>query len=229
MLKKLKKILSACESKETFFKRIEKLYSKYSKEYRYIERAYDDAEEAFSDKYRDGGEEYFSHLCAVAIILIDYLFIFERKDLNIPAYQIIAAALLHDIVEDCSEWTLERILRDYGRDVALLLDYVSKRPKSNFKNIAEQRNFYHGRFITAPIEFFLIKLSDRLHNQMTLWCCDKEKVSFKIYETKEYYIPWARKWGILAHELEETVITLEKSLEKYFKNCLLEANKSKTE
>lgn len=227
MLKKLNRLLSASESKETFFKRIEKLYSKYTKEYRYIERAYDDAEEAFRDKLRDGGEEYFSHLRAVAIILIDYLYVFERKDLNIPAYQIIAAALLHDMVEDCPKWTLDKILRDYGRDVALLLDYVSKRPKSQFKNVSEQRKFYHDRFITAPIEFFLIKLADRLHNQMTLWCCDKEKVSFKIYETKEYYIPWAKKWGILAHELEETVIALEANLEEYFKNCLLEAKKKK--
>lgn len=227
MLKKLKILLSASESKETFFRRIEKLYSKFSREYRFIERAYDDAEEAFQDKHRDGGEEYFNHLRAVAIILIDYLYIFERKDLLIPAYQVIAAALLHDTVEDCPKWTLNRIFRDYGRDIAELLDYVSKRPKSDFKNVTEQRKFYHDRFINAPIEFFLIKLADRLHNQMTLWCCDKEKVSFKIYETKEYYIPWAKKCGILAHELEETIIILEANLEEYFKNCLLEAKKKK--
>jgi len=228
MLAKLQKILSASETKKTFFKRIERLYSKYSKEYRFIERAYDDAEEAFRDKNREGGDEYFTHLRAVALILIDYLYIFERIDLKIPAYQVIAAALLHDVIEDCPKWTLERIFRDYNEAVALLLDYVSKRPKTEFASIEEQRKFYHDRFVNAPFEFFLLKLPDRLHNQMTLWCCDKEKISFKIYETKEYYIPWAKKLGILAHELEETVILLENNLEEYF-NGLLAAQKTNGE
>lgn len=230
MLAKLNKILSASETKETFFIRIERLYSIYSKEYRFIERAYDDAVVAFRGKYRDSGEEYFTHLRAVAIILIDYLFIFERTDLKIPAYKIIAAALLHDVVEDCpDEWTLDRIFRDYTEDVALLLDYVSKRPKKDFPSVVEQRKFYHDKFVNAPIEFFLIKLADRLHNQMTLWSCDKDKVSFKIYETKEYYIPWARRLGILAHELQETVILLENNLEEYFNNLLEAQNQSHTE
>lgn len=224
MLRKLKKLLAAGESKQTFFRRIERLYPVYSKEYRFIERSYDDAEEAFRDKYRDSGDPYFIHLRSVAIILIDYLFVFERTDITIPAYKIIAAALLHDVVEDCpAAWPLSRILRDYGEEVALLLDYVSKRPKSDFKNKIEQLKFYHDRFVTAPIEFFLIKLADRLHNQMTLWSCDKQKVSDKIYETVEYYIPWAKKWGILVHELEATVITLRAKLESHFKECRMAA------
>lgn len=223
MLTKIENILLASESKETFFMRIERLYSKYSKEYRFIERAYDDAENAFKYVKRDGGEPYFTHVRAVAIILIDYLFIFNRIDLQIPAYEIIAAALLHDVVEDCENWSLERIRRDYGRNVAWLLDYVSKRPKSDFGgDKVAQLVFYHERFVTAPLEFFLIKLADRLHNQLTLWSCDEQKIRNKIIETKKYYIPWARKWGILAHELEATTEGFEERIAKHMKQCAIE-------
>jgi len=231
MLKKIKRILAANENRETFFKRIERYHSKYSRrrklfdgskynenEFEFIERAYNDAKEYFRNIYRQSGERYFEHLRSVAIILIDYLYIFERTDLKIPAYEIIVAALLHDIVEDCPEWNLERVRREYGPNVAWLLDYVSKRPKADFGGSTEaQLEFYHNRFITAPKEFFLIKLADRLHNQLTIWSCDTEKIRRKMLETLKYYIPWARKLGILAHELEATTENFEEKL----KECAL--------
>ncbi|MEA3323055.1 MAG: HD domain-containing protein [Patescibacteria group bacterium] len=220
MLKKIKKILAASENRQTFFARVERRYSRYSKEYKFIERAYDDAKDAFKYKKRDGGERYFEHVRAVAIILIDYLFIFQLTNLQIPAYKIVAAALLHDVVEDCSEWTLVRIEREYGRDVAWLLDYVSKRPKSDFGgDEVAQLEYYHIRFISAPFEFFLIKLADRLHNQLTLWSCDAEKIYRKHTETVKIYLPLARKWGILVHELEATTTGFKKRMKKHMKQC----------
>jgi len=221
-LHKIEDVLSCAESKKTFFIRIERLYSCFSKEHRFIERAYEDAKDAFRDVERDNGDPYLVHVRAVAIILIDYLFIFSRIDLRISAHEILAAALLHDVVEDCPEWSLSRINRDYGRNVAWLLDYVSKRPVAEFggdKN--KQLSFYHGRFVTAPLEFFLIKLADRLHNQLTLWSCDEQKIRNKIEQTKEYYIIWAKRWGILAHELEATTQDADKRIKEHIEQCAI--------
>jgi (p)ppGpp synthase/HD superfamily hydrolase len=220
-LHKIKQILSYAETHESFFNRVDRYYSRFSPEYSVIERAYEDAQHAFVEMYRDEGSPYFTHVRAVAIILIEYLFIFERMDLKIAAHKIIATALIHDNVEDRPDiWTLERVARDYGRDVAWLLDYVSKRPKADFDgDVQLQRDFYHSRFDTAPVEFFLVKLPDRLHNQMTLWSCDVAKIRNKILETQKYYIPWARKWGILAHELEATTDNFEVRLQQHMKQC----------
>jgi len=222
MLAKIQNILKASENRLTFFVRIERHYSRYSKEYKFIERAYDDAKDAFRHVKRQGGERYFEHLRAVAIILIDYVHIFELVNLEIPAYKIVAAALLHDIVEDCPEWNLSRIEKKYDVDVARLIDYVSKRPKKDFNNEEEQLNFYHSRFVTAPFEFFLIKLADRLHNQLTLWCCDVEKIRRKMLETQKYYIPWARRLNILSHELEATTQDFEERIVEHMKQCAIE-------
>jgi len=236
MLTKIKRILAASENRKSFFDRVERHHSEYAprrklfegsryseNEYEFIERAYDDGKEAVRGINRQSGERYFEHMRAVSIILMDYLFIFERIDLQIPAYKILAAALLHDVVEDCPDWDLERIKREYGHEVAWLLDYVSKRPKSQFNGNEEaQLEFYHNRFMTAPIEFFLIKLADRLHNQLTLWCCNPDKISRKMLETLKDYIPWARKLSILAHELEATTENFKERLEKHINQCAIE-------
>ncbi len=221
MLTKIRTILAATENRQTFFARIERHYSRYSKEYKFIERAYDDAKDAFRNIKRQGGDRYFEHLRAVAIILIDYLHIFELVDLRIPAYKVLAAALLHDTVEDCEEWNLLRIERRYDADVAELLDFVSKRPKEDFDTEEAQLDFYHARFPTAPFEFFLIKLADRLHNQLTLWCCDPDKIRRKMLETQKHYIPWARKLNILSHELEATTENFEEKIEKHMQQCAI--------
>jgi GTP pyrophosphokinase/guanosine-3',5'-bis(diphosphate) 3'-pyrophosphohydrolase len=211
-LHKVMTLLSYAEKESTFFDRILRFHSKFSREYRLIERAYDDAQNAFVEVYREKGEPYFTHVRAVAILLIEYLFIFERRDLKIAPHEIVAATLIHDNVEDRPDvWTLDRIARDYSREMALILDYVSKRPKSHFDGDKEkQAAFYHSRFATAPLEFFMVKLPDRLHNQITIWDRPEEKIRYKMWETQQFYLPFARQYGILAHELEETLVQLQK-------------------
>ncbi len=220
-LHKIQKILSHAENDKTFFARVQKYHSTFSPEYRMIERAYDNALYAFSEMYRDAGQPYFTHVRAVAIILMDYLHIYERTDLTIPPHELVIAALLHDNPEDRPDmWPLSRVARDYNDRVALLLDYVSKRPRSDFGNDEEkQLAFYHRRFMTAPLEFFLIKLADRLHNQLTLWTCDEQKIRRKVQETQEIYLPWARKKGILVHELEATIEGFEERIAKHLQTC----------
>ena len=220
-LHKIEKILKNAETEKTFFARVQKYHSVFSPEYKMIERAYDNALVAFSGVHREAGEPYFTHVRAVAIILMDYLYIYERMDLKIAPHLLIVAALLHDNPEDRPDiWPLSRVERDYNAQVALLLDYVSKRPKAVFDGDEEkQLLFYHRRFITAPLEVFLIKLADRLHNQLTLWSCDGSKIRRKINETFEIYLPWARKWGVLVHELEATTENFEERIEQHLQKC----------
>lgn len=220
-LHKIQKILSHAETEKSFFNRIEKYHSRYSQEYGMIERAYDNALHAFSEVYRDEGQPYFTHVRSVAIILIEYLHIYERVELSMPAHELVVTALLHDNPEDRPDiWPLARVARDYNTRVAMLLDYVSKRPRSDFGG-DEQRQlaFYHKRFMTAPLEFFFVKLPDRLHNQLTLWTCNEQKIRRKSHETDEIYIPIARRHGILVHELEATTENFEDRLLKHMQSA----------
>ncbi len=211
MLEKIKKILAAEENEKTFLARIEKVYSPFSREFNMVRDAYIFARTAFSGILRESGEPFFTHARAVAIILIDYLYIFERMDLRMGAHEVVVGALLHDVIEDCPDrMTLKIVRKIYGSDVAWILDYISKKPKSDIytgeKEILES---YYRRFHVAPQEFFLIKLADRLHNQLTIFTCSEEKIRRKNWETIHIYLPWARKTGILAHELEATVMKVE--------------------
>jgi GTP diphosphokinase / guanosine-3',5'-bis(diphosphate) 3'-diphosphatase len=221
-LHKIKRILSCAENEMTFFKKINRFHSVYSHEYKMIERAYDGALHAFSEMYRDAGGPYFAHVRSVLLILMEYLHIYERRDLTFAPWEIMCAALLHDNPEDRPDiWPLSRVERDFSRNVAFLLDYVAKRNVAHFNNDqGAQLQFYHTRLSLAPIiEILLLKLSDRLHNQLTLWSCDEIKIRRKMRETEEIYIPLARKWGVLAHELEATVEGFEDRLESHLRYC----------
>lgn len=190
--------LAAAENRKNFFRRVAYYYPTLDPRYRLIERAYNDAKDAFRGMYRDDGEtRYFEHIRAVALILLDYL--------RVRDYELVIAALLHDIVEDKDEWTIERVGLEYGERVAHLVEYLTKPSKSEYPEKGEREKVYHSRFEFAPREFFLIKLSDRFHNVYTLWACEEEKRRRKIEETRRYYLPHAEKHLILLHELEEVL------------------------
>lgn len=229
-LHKVENILSYAESEESFFERIKRYHSPYSEEYTMIARAYNNAMNAFSEIYRDRGEPYYTHVRAVAILMIDYLYVYERVGLRAAPHEIITAALLHDNPEDRPDiWPLERVERDYNCTVALMVDYVSKRPRAFFGgDERKQLDFFHCRlkfFHPYWTEVMMIKLADRLHNQMTLWTCDFDKIKRKMRETNDIYLPLARKSGILIHELEETTVNFEERLAKHKE--VLDANKNK--
>ena len=197
-------LMNESDTRKWFFQRVERKFSPYSKEHRKIELAYDDAERAFRDKLRDSGERYFQHIVSVAIIVLDYLRICDVDS--------IVAALLHDIVED-TDWMLDEIARKYGDNVANLLFFLTKPRKEEFGGSKELRDhLYHERFRMAPREFFFIKLSDRLHNLLTLWDCDEEKFERKVRETELYYLYYAERECILIHELEAAIQELRESM-----------------
>jgi guanosine-3',5'-bis(diphosphate) 3'-pyrophosphohydrolase len=196
--------LDLAKNREAFFNIIAAFYPRSDWRYKLIEKAYNDAKDAFRGKEREDGERYFEHIRAVTLILIMYL---RRTE-----YKLIVAALLHDIVEDCPQWTIERVEREYGLEIAVLVDFLTKPDMSGFKTKEERNHVYHFRFQHAPRDFFFIKLADRLHNTLTLGTCLKEKQLRKIAETKEHYLPHAERQFILFHEINEAVSLIEQAV-----------------
>lgn len=193
--------LNDAENRDSFFARIARYYPKSDFRYRLIERAYNYAKDAFRGKEREGGERYFEHIRAVTLFLLVYL--------RVKDYRLIIAALLHDNVEDIPSWTVERIRSEFDDYTAMLVEYLSK-PSKEFPDKIERDRVYHGRFKFAPREFFLIKLSDRLHNTLTLGSCTPEKIKRKIEETRTHYLPYAEEHLILIHEIEGAISEIEK-------------------
>lgn len=183
------------ENKETFFLRVEEHFFPLSDEYKKIDKAYEIAKHAFRNKKRDTGERYFEHLRSVALIIMCHLQIYD--------VDIICAALLHDIVEDCEDWTVDRIKSEFGERVAKLVEQVTNPDEKYFESKEEMLEYLHNRQRNMCREAVIIKLADRFHNMFTLWEPVRlEKIQRKLQETKEHYLKkLARKHQVLLLEL----------------------------
>ncbi|RLK49171.1 RelA/SpoT family protein [Microbacterium telephonicum] len=160
-----------------------------------IDRAYRVAEAAHAQQKRQSGEPYITHPIAVAQILAD-LGLGPRA---------IAAALLHDTVEDTS-YGLDQLRAEFGDEVAMLVDGVTKLDKVKYGDAAQAETV--RKMIVAmskDIRVLLIKLADRLHNARTWGFVPPEKAAKKATETLEIYAPLAHRLGIQAikSELED--------------------------
>ncbi|MBR1559407.1 MAG: bifunctional (p)ppGpp synthetase/guanosine-3',5'-bis(diphosphate) 3'-pyrophosphohydrolase [Clostridia bacterium] len=163
-----------------------------------VRRAYDYAERAHADQVRKSGDPYFSHPCAVAVIL---------TDLMLDATTI-AAGLLHDCVEDVEGCTLDIVREQFGDDVAVLVDGVTKLSQLNFANREEaQAETLRKMFLAMAkdIRVVLIKLADRLHNMRTLKWQRAERQKPIARETLDIYAPLAHRLGVytVKWELED--------------------------
>lgn len=187
--------LIGAENSESFFKRVAMFLPTLDPRYVMIRKAYRVAKRDFKNKWRDSGARYFEHLRAVALILLEYL---EVRD-----YQLIVAALLHDIVED-TDWSIEMVREEFGDEVALLIEFLSM-PKNEFFSKEEAEHAYHARLENAPRSVLLIKLADRLHNLLTLCYRPREKQVAKIKETERHYVHHARDHQILLPEIREVL------------------------
>ena len=164
---------------------------------RKIIKAYNFAEYAHQGQLRNSGGEYFVHPFNVAMIL---------ADLNMDE-TVIIAGLLHDVVED-TECRYETIYKEFGEEVANLVDGVTKLKKLNIKSKQETQAENLRKMVLAmakDIRVIIIKLADRLHNMRTLEYMSEEKKKEKAIETLEIYAPLAHRLGMskIKWELED--------------------------
>ena len=166
-----------------------------------IERAYDTAEEMHRGQLRKSGEPYLIHPMAVAEIL---------AGLGMDE-ETIVAGLLHDVVED-TEYTEEELIRDFGEEVGLLVDGVTKLSSLKFES-KQQRQVENLRkmflAMSKDIRVLIIKLSDRLHNLRTINYMTHDKIVEKCQETLDIYAPLAARLGIYSMKMELEDIALK--------------------
>ncbi|QQM68166.1 RelA/SpoT family protein [Actinomyces weissii] len=160
-----------------------------------IVRAYEVASTAHEGQMRKSGEPYITHPVAVATIL---------AELGMTS-QTLAAALLHDTVEDTS-YSLDRLRADFGEEIALLVDGVTKLDKLQYGDAAQAETV--RKMIVAmskDIRVLVIKLGDRLHNARTWKYVSAQNAARKAKETLEIYAPLAHRLGMntIKWELED--------------------------
>lgn len=160
-----------------------------------IEQAYVVAEQAHRGQLRKSGDPYITHPVAVATIL---------AELGMTPSTIVAA-LLHDTVED-TEYSLEQLRRDFGPEVAMLVDGVTKLDKVTYGDAAQSETV--RKMVVAmsrDIRVLVIKLADRLHNARTWKFVSASSAERKARETLEIYAPLAHRLGMntIKWELED--------------------------
>lgn len=164
-------------------------------DFKIVEEAYLKAAQLHKDQRRRSGEPYITHPVAVAGIL---------ADLGMTP-STLAAALLHDTVEDCG-YELEQLRADFGDEIARLVDGVTKLDKVHYGEASAAETVRKMVVAMAKdIRVLVIKLADRLHNMRTLSWLPPEKQQKKARETLEIYAPLAHRLGMntIKWELED--------------------------
>lgn len=162
-----------------------------------VDRAYALAEKAHGNQHRRSGEPYICHPMSVAQILIELGMDSES----------LAAALMHDVAED-TEITVAQIRAQFGAEVALLVDGVTKLTQIKFSNVEDRQAENLRKMLlamTQDVRVMIIKLCDRLHNMRTGDAWPEQKRRDKALETMEVYAPIAHRLGIsnIKEELED--------------------------
>ena len=167
-----------------------------------IERAYALARSAHAEQKRATGEPYIIHPVAAALTVVQL-----GMDTDT-----VCAALLHDVVEDTSV-TLDEVRKEFGDDVATMVDGVTKLSKIKFvsKEEAQAENVRKMMIAMAKdVRVIIVKLADRLHNMRTIDAKPLEKQRRTAHETMEIYAPLAHRLGIrpIMEELEDRCIRI---------------------
>ena len=187
-----------------------------------IEKAYKLAVKAHGDQRRKSGEPYIIHPLWVAIILADLEMDKET----------IAAGMLHDVVED-TKFTEEDIRREFGDEVALLVDGVTKLGRLSYSSdkLEVQAENLRKMFLAMAKDtrVIIIKLADRLHNMRTLQFMTPAKQKEKAKETMDIYAPIAQRLGISKIKTELDDLALKYSQPEVFYDLVNQINARKTE
>ena len=186
------------KTKAKFFEEITQ-YKDYDLEL--IGKAYDKAKALHAGQLRKSGEPYLVHPVEVAIIL---------AQLGMDGETLIGG-LLHDVVED-TDYTQEQLTEDFGEEVSLLVEGVTKLGslKVDSKEEAQAENLRRMFLaMSKDIRVLIIKLADRLHNMRTIEFMTPAKIVEKSQETLDIYAPLASRLGIYAVKFELENIALK--------------------
>ena len=187
-----------------------------------IEKAYRIGKEAHKDQARKSGEPYIIHPLWVGIILADLEMDKET----------IVAGMLHDAVED-TDMTLDDVTREFGEEVALLVDGVTKLGQLSYSQdkLEVQAENLRKMFLAMAkdIRVIIIKLADRLHNMRTLEFMTPEKQQEKARETMDIYAPIAQRLGISKIKTELDDLSLKYWKPDVYYQLVKDLNARKTE
>ena len=187
-----------------------------------IEKAYRVGKEAHKDQIRKSGEPYIIHPLWVGIILADLEMDKET----------IVAGMLHDAVED-TYMTLDDITREFGEEVALLVDGVTKLGQLSYSQdkLEVQAENLRKMFLAMAkdIRVIIIKLADRLHNMRTLEFMTPAKQQEKARETMDIYAPIAQRLGISKIKTELDDLSLKYDKPEVYYQLVRDLNARKTE
>ena len=187
-----------------------------------IEKAYQIGKEAHKDQFRKSGEPYIIHPLWVAIILADLEMDKET----------IVAGMLHDVVEDTT-MTLDEISAEFGEEVALLVDGVTKLGQLNYSKdkLEAQAENLRKMFLAMAkdIRVIIVKLADRLHNMRTMEFMTPAKQKEKSRETMDIYAPIAQRLGISKIKTELDDLSLKYYQPEVYNQLVHDLNARKTE
>lgn len=180
-------------------------------DYESVQFAYFASKYGHAGQVRDGGERYFDHPKATAWI---YISEFGGRD-----SRMIIDCLLHDLSEDTYLLSPYRIAHNFGKDVALDVQALTKLPKKK-----ETTSEYLNRVILQGPWAIAAKLTDRLHNLRSLSTCTTVKQEAQVRETQEFHVPmlipslrshkniWDRYADLLQHEMDKAIMVAKDNL-----------------
>ena len=206
-------------TKAEFLEKILSINSKYDTEL--IGKAFDTANRLHDGQFRKSGEPYIIHPVNVAYILAEM----GMDDATI------VGGLLHDVVED-TDYTREQLVNDFGEEIALLVDGVTKLGTIKFESKEEiQAENFRKMFLamSKDIRVLIIKLADRLHNMRTMEYMKPEKIVEKCNETLDIYAPLASRLGISKVKFELEDLALKYLYPEEFQDLKQKVNKRKEE